>query len=369
MTIHGSKGLEFEVVHLPGFNARTIPRPATTPPCPPPDGMVEGGDGKAVELFKLGQAEEQECLFYVALSRAKDRFFAYAPTKQSDGKNRGLSPFLPRLGSSISQRKAQPARSLPTDPEDAAIPLSIDGGLSFRGEQVALFEDCPRRFFYTHVLRIGGRMTRTPFLQMHDAVRDVFKGVVSGSAQISTPEQLSQRVADAFKACGLSEHGYATDYEALALPMLRYFASLREGHTPEEPKALKLRFNNETVFVLPDDVLLRPDGKRTIRKVRTGHCPKNKEDIEDVEAAALILAAKEAFPDAIVEIVFLSDQKTEPLTLTKTKLENRKAKLDNALGDIRLGKFPPEPSVRSCPGCPAFFVCAAVPAGVLQRKF
>ena len=212
-------------------------------------------------------------------------------------------------------------------------------------------------------------MTRTPFLQMHDAVRDVFKGVVSGSAQISTPEQLSQRVADAFKACGLSEHGYATDYEALALPMLRYFASLREGHTPEEPKALKLRFNNETVFVLPDDVLLRPDGKRTIRKVRTGHCPKNKEDIEDVEAAALILAAKEAFPDAIVEIVFLSDQKTEPLTLTKTKLENRKAKLDNALGDIRLGKFPPEPSVRSCPGCPAFFVCAAVPAGVLQRKF
>lgn len=369
MTIHGSKGLEFEVVHLPSLNVRTIPRTAATPPCPPPDGMVEGGHGNAVELFKLGQAEEQECLFYVALSRARDRFFAYAPTKQSDGKNRGLSPFLPRLGSGILQRKVQSGRPFPVDPEDVAIPLSIDGGLSFRGEQVALFESCPRRFFYTHVLRIGGRMTRTPFMQMHNIVRDVFKEVVSGGASISPPEQLIQRVDEAFKASGLSEHGYASDYQALALPMLRYFNLLREGHTPEEPKALKLTFNNEIVLVLPDDVLLRPDGKRTIRKVRTGHCPKNKEDIEDIEAAVLILAAREAFPDAIVEIVFLSDQKSELLSLTQTKLENRKAKLDKALANIRLGNFPADPSVRSCPGCPAFFVCGPVPSGVLQKKF
>jgi hypothetical protein len=206
-------------------------------------------------------------------------------------------------------------------------------------------------------------------MQMHDAVRDIFKGAVKGIASISTPEELNQRVEEAFKASGLSEHGYAGDYQALALQMLRYFNSLRGGHTPEEPKALKLTFNGETVLVLPDDILLRPDGKRTIRKIRTGHCPKSRDDIEDVEAAALILAAKEAFPDAIVEIVFLSDQKIEPLTLTKTKLENRKVKLDKALADIRLGKFPPAPSIRSCPGCPAFFVCGPVPAGVLQKKF
>jgi hypothetical protein len=212
-------------------------------------------------------------------------------------------------------------------------------------------------------------MTRTPFLKMHDAVRDVFKGAISGGAPISTPEKLSQRLEDAFKASGLSEHGYASDYRALALPMLRYFNSLREGLTPEEPNALKLTFNNESVLVLPDDVLLHPDGKRTIRKVRTGHRPKSNDDIENVEAAALILAAKEAFPDATVEIVFLSDQKIEPLSMTTTKLENRKAKLDNALSDIRSGKFSPEPSVRSCPGCPAFFVCGPVPKGVLQKKF
>jgi len=367
MTIHGSKGLEFEVVHFPGFNAGTIPKAAKTPPCPPPDGLVEGGDGKALDLFKIGQAEEQECLFYVALSRAKDRFIAYAPTKKSDGKNWNVSSFFARLGSHISKRSVKPSGTLPPDPEDDPVQLSIDGGLNFGGEQVTLFEGCPRRFLYTHILKIGGRTTKTPFLKMHDGVRDIIKAVVSGKTKISTQEELNQQVVEAFKLSGLSDHGYVTHYQALAVPMLKYFAMLRDGHTPEEPKALKLTFKNETVYVLPDDVLVGPDGKRTIRKVKTGH--HSDKHLENFEAAALILAAKAALPDAKVELVFLSDQMVEPLSLSATQLENRRVKIDKAFTDIRLGKFPAEPSTQTCPRCPAFFVCGPVPKGVLQKKF
>ena len=79
MTIHGSKGLEFPVTHIPGLNADTLPRTPPAPQCPPPDGMVEGGEGSALEVFRSGTQEEQECLFYVALSRARDRLFLYAP--------------------------------------------------------------------------------------------------------------------------------------------------------------------------------------------------------------------------------------------------------------------------------------------------
>jgi superfamily I DNA/RNA helicase/Zn-dependent peptidase ImmA (M78 family) len=35
MTIHGAKGLEFPVVHVPGLNGDTIPRTPQAPPCPP----------------------------------------------------------------------------------------------------------------------------------------------------------------------------------------------------------------------------------------------------------------------------------------------------------------------------------------------
>jgi hypothetical protein len=149
--------------------------------------------------------------------------------------------------------------------------------------------------------------------------------------------------------------------------MVRYFTSLREGHTPVPPTALSLAFNGERVIVLPDDVLIKPDGRKTVRRVKTGH--HSASCAEDVEAAALLLAAKQAFPDATVELIFLSDQMAEALSLTPTKLQNRKVKLDNFLRDIRLGRFPANPSSHSCPGCPAFFVCGPTPAGTLPKKF
>jgi superfamily I DNA/RNA helicase len=367
MTIHGSKGLEFPVVHLPGLNQGTIPRTAQMPACPPPDGMVEGGDGTALALFRAGHEEEQECLFYVAMSRARDRLFGYAPTKKSNGNKWSLSPFVGRLGTHITHVKSTANRDLPTAAGDATVSLSISGGLSFSGEQITLYEKCPRRFFYTHILRIGGRRTSTPFMQMHEAVRTVFKAVIEGTASINDADQLSQRVADAFAAQGLDSHGYVNEYRAFALPMLRYFASIRHGHTPEKPKALSLVFNNERIIVLPDDVLIKSDGKRTFRRVRTGH--HSNSHIDDVEAAALIIAARQAFPDATVELVYLSDQKAEAISMSSTKLDNRKEKLENFLKGIRSGQFPAMPSSRTCPGCPAFFVCGPTPQGVLPKNF
>ncbi len=74
MTIHGSKGLEFPVVHIPGLNADTLPRsPNMIRGCAPPDGMVEGAAGSGIDVLKTGHVEEQECLFFVALSRAQEQ--------------------------------------------------------------------------------------------------------------------------------------------------------------------------------------------------------------------------------------------------------------------------------------------------------
>src|ERR1035437_4454679 len=104
MTIHGAKGLEFGGVHIPGLNSDTMPRTPPAPPCPAPDGMIAGAEGSALEEFRAGQAEEQECLFYVAQSRARDRLILYAPTETSDGKRRSLSPFIERLRPHLAQR-------------------------------------------------------------------------------------------------------------------------------------------------------------------------------------------------------------------------------------------------------------------------
>ena len=366
MTIHGAKGLEFQVVHLPGLNADTIPRTPPAPPCPPPDGMVEGTENSALDAFREGQAEEQECLFYVALSRARDRLFFYAPTQKSNGHKRSLSAFLDRLGPTLVRRSITPERVLPPPLEMADIELAIDGELRFTGPQLALYERCPRRFFYTHILQVGGRRTVTPFMQMHEAVRLVFQAVVADASAITGDEDLEKQLGEAFAAHGLADHGYVREYRAFAISMIRYFLTAREGHTPETPAALSLTFGTEEIIVRPDDVLVRPDGSRTVRRVQTGHF--RSAEADDVGAAAFLLAARQTFPDAVVELIHLSDQTARPLDLSARKLQTRKNKLSGFLADIRGGRFPAKASSRTCPGCPAFFVCGPTPPCALGKN-
>ena len=366
MTIHGAKGLEFGGVHIPGLNSDTIPRTPPAPPCPAPEGMIAGAQGSALDAFRAGQAEEQECLFYVAQSRARDRLILYAPTEKNNGHNRPLSPFLDWLGSSLVRRTVKPARALPVAPEARGIELVVDGRLRFGAPQIALYESCPRRFFYTHILQIGGRRTATAFMHLHEAVRSVVGTVVASNLALSE-QDLEEHTDAALAGQGLVEHGYLTEFRDLALTMLRFFLANRAGAVMEAPVALCLKFGDEEIIVRPDEVLVRPDGSRAVRRIRTGHL--RSAESKDVGAAALMLAVKQAFPGAVVELVHLSDAEAHPLTLSDRELKGRQDKLAKFLGDIRAGRFPAEVSLRTCPNCPAFFVCGPTPEGPLQKKF
>jgi superfamily I DNA/RNA helicase len=150
MTMHGAKGLEFPVVHVPGLNQDTLPGSPQIGPCPPPDRMVEGEVGGAIEAWRVGQLEERECLFYVALSRARDRAFIYAPTRKANGHNRPLSPFLDHLGGDVMRRHITPARALPPPVDAREIDLDVEGPLRFSDGQLSLYQGSPRRFYNTH---------------------------------------------------------------------------------------------------------------------------------------------------------------------------------------------------------------------------
>lgn len=365
MTIHGAKGLEFPVVHLPGMNVNTLPGAARSPACFPPTGMVVGAEGDAKELHRREHEKEQECLFYVALSRTKDRLFMYAATRNAAGSSRSLSKFVNRLGTAVAISSVMPSQAVPAAPEDTAIKLVVDGGLNFGGHEISLYQSCERRFFYTYVLQVGGKRTPTPFMQMHDAVRTVYQAIVQGGGPIA--KFLDEHLDQAFASSGLAEHGFANDYLALAKNMVGYFASIREGHMAEPPVGLSLTFGKEKIVVLPDDVLVGSDGRRTFRRVRTGH--KRTNDLKEIGAAMFLLAARHAFPDATVEFVYLSDGAVHPVSFTPKQLVDGSAKLVASLEDVRAGVFRAKPSSRVCPACPAFFVCGPTPPGALRKNF
>lgn len=365
MTIHGAKGLEFRVVHLAGVNQDSLPGAFQPVRCPPPKGMIEGAGStpSAADTERDMHEQEQECLFYVAASRARDELTLYAAT-HSGKRRRPVSPFVSRLGSTIDERPLVPIRRAPAAPEDAPIPVRFVASPSFRAQELSLYERCPRRFFYTHLLQVGGRRAVSDFMRMHESVRDVFQAVVATGSAEPDPADIAHRLEEALVRYGLHEHGYVNDYRAIAGEMLAYFVASRRGATVEPVTALSLSFGAEEVVVLPDEVLVRR-GVRTLRRVRTGHASRSAS--KDVGSAAFLLAAKRAFPNAAVELVYLADEAAEPLSMSATELSGRHTKVQDMLKDIVRGRFPANRTSYTCSACPAFFVCGPVPPGTLRK--
>lgn len=368
MTIHGSKGLEFRAVHIPGMNADTIPRSSNhLRGCTPPDGMIEGASGTSLDVLRTGHVEEQECLFFVALSRARDRLILYSPTKASNGRRRGPSEFLGRLGASLVSTTVQPKRSLPSADDETPIKVRFPAGIVLTDHQLALFQHCPRRFFYTHVLEVGGRRRETPFMQMHGAVREILNWLTENPSLAPSQPELDTRLAEAWDTQKLGEHGYSEDYRRIAKQLIDFFLSSRNGYVRAPPVEMRFRIGSSEIVVRPDEVLTAKDGRRHIRAIRTGHA--RSKELETVAAAVFTLAAYQAFPGCTVEFVHLGDETVNAVPMLEKALSNRRTKAAEMIGEIGAGCFPRDESPRTCPRCPAFFICGPVPDGAFEKKF
>ena len=361
MTIHGAKGLEFRVVHLTGANQDSIPGSFRKPKCAAPDGMTAGTAASSEDAERDAQIQEQECLFYVALSRARDHLFLYAAQAKANGHNRALSNFVERV-SSLRRTPVLPQLRLGPSADSIPTPVAFSGPLVFGAPAIALYESCPRRFLYTHLVQVGGRRQATMFTKMHEAVRSVCQAII----ETGNTEDWNSRLDAAFITLELHEHGYASDYRTIASSMLGFFLSSREGAVPNPGEAITLVVDGQHIVVRPDEILVK-DGVRTLRSVRTSHAPSK--ESKDVGTAAVLLAAQQVFPGSMVEVIYLADGEIKQLSLTSKQLTNGHGKLLEILTDIRSGQFPAERTEYTCPGCPAFFVCGPLPDGTLHKAF
>ena len=354
MTIHGSKGLEFKVLHLPSLTKGSLPSSANrNRGVAPPDGMIGGALHSGVVALKDGHEEEQECLFFVALSRAEDRLNLYAPSLQADGKQQNRSPFIDRIKvwlatqSSIAGSTRKPSRT-------KTVEVSFKAPLELSPSQLALYEKCPRRFFYTHVLRLGGRRTETAFMKMHSAVQAIVDDLLVLEDGAPSEAEMDALFGRHWAAHGPTDHGYAESYERAARQLIAFLVELRAGETPEPRESFVLDVGDARVVVEPDERTRTGDGRLVLRRIRTGR--KTSDSTDALDAAAYQLAAGD---HGEIEFVFLSDESRAAVAMTKRKLDARKGRIEIAAAAIRAGEFPaaPKQPSRTCPRCPYFFIC------------
>ena len=165
------QGAEFEAVHVPGITVSSFRPQNRGQRCPPPDGMIEGADRASTGERPPNEPTNMKRSAYSlsAASRARTHLRLYLARQQPNGANRSASPFLDGLAAREIAQPAQITAYQPDTPRSGANCHHLGGrtGTSPRA-RLRLYENCPRRFFYTHVFGLGHARETTAFSRTHD---------------------------------------------------------------------------------------------------------------------------------------------------------------------------------------------------------
>jgi DNA helicase II / ATP-dependent DNA helicase PcrA len=368
MTVHGSKGLEFEAVHVPGLTLSSFPSSNRGQRCPPPDGMVAGAEGlTSAEEAKQAHGHEEQCLFFVAASRARTHLRLYQAERQRNGNARQPSPFVESLPAQLLRYLHSPAM-MPLPPDAPLLaPIAVVWPTTWQvtDSRLQLYEKCPRRFFYTHVLSLGGARKQTAFSRTHDCLYELIRWLsaarIVAEPDIKTVELEFERI---WQARGPIDHAFAPDYRRLATRLVAAVVRLGADRRFQEIQPLTVTLPNGTVLVEPHEMAELPNGMVVLRHVRTGH--KRSDEYDRLAYTLYHLAARIQFGTKyVVEALHLTDETIETVKVTAQKMHTRQTKSDAMLAGIVAGEFPPEIDSVTCPRCPHFFVCGATPRGSL----
>ncbi len=355
LTVHSAKGLEFPVVFTPFLGAGKIPSKAQPQTCPNPDGMITGEDDF--------HESEEECLFFVAMSRARDHLHLSRALKYGKT-NSGESKFLKAL------TKVLPAAEL-------TEPLEIEEGNTgetqnypsrvFYSADLDRYMRCGRDYFYTRVLglkSVGG--DESIYLKFHGCVYDTIRSMQSIKQLENlelTAESALARLDEFWQAAEVDSHPYAPIYKRRAEEIIRRMCrKMDASFSPNEitRSAYEISLSNGIVKVNPDAVEIIETGSAitaVVRQYKTGKSPK-KIDPDDKDVL-MTAAVQHNFPEAspLLQKIYLSDDTVREVPVTAKVIKLRLEKYEKAIEGINKRVFEPAPDKNNCPHCPHFFIC------------
>lgn len=383
-TVHGAKGLEWSCVYLPHLGKGHFPNRRKHEHCPPPVGMIETFMSDAAHGTKEkddepdahidAHLEEEECLFFVAVSRARDQL-CLSRAERYGGASSKASEFLERIEIRLP-RSANSAATWRVETPDAAVPIQSNAvpqpSVSkprFTERQLNTYLKCPRKYFYEQRLYLSGKSEEAAYLRFHICVYEVLgwltteciAGRLSEASADVFQQQGQARLTELWREKGLAGHVYETIYREQAALMVeravRHFSRARgqlfhQTWTIERPHAF--------ISVAPDymELIEETTGATLLfRHTRTGKPPAKPTD-DDLYALYHAIAAEHFLhAQTRIEILYLSTDEIIELNLKERTIMTRLKHYDDAISGIIREEFPPDPSAHLCPQCAHFFTC------------
>lgn len=346
MTIHASKGLEFLAVHLPQVATRYVPGQRRPLQCPAPKGLDN------LNLSAEEHQAESECLFFVALSRAKNVLSISHAKNYTAKQTCNPSKYLSSLSGVLPSAEIMPA-SIPPLQKPETIP--VDPQLEFEARHLELYTACPARYRYEAIDDIHQRVKDNAYLQFHICVRKTIQWMYSESAQgskISTESavQRLEQIWDEHKP----NHAFEPFYLAEAIKLVTGATHFSMTGIDKDT-ALTASLNGKQIRVKPERVLVTPEGSVTFQRLKTGRKAKN--EIKKPVWELMLLAGQQMYPGNRITLEACYPGLRELVSMIPSGGKGLQSYSD-AIVSIESGLFPPSPN-QNCPTCPFYFICTS----------
>lgn len=364
LTVHSAKGLEFPVVFLTNLVSQRFPTTERCEQIPIPEKLIK-------EVLPVGDyhMEEERRLFYVGMTRAKERLYLTAADFYGEGKReKKLSPFIfEALGdkSIISEKAIDNSEQLSfldykigetqyRKVEESKIHVDY---LSY--SQIETFKICPLHYKLRYVYNIPTPPTASQSFgtSMHASLKSFYEEVKSG---VNPTEKMIHKILDQ----NWIGEGYSDKiHEKKFLEKGKLYLSgfLKESFSPkilpmvlEQPFAIPL-FLKKDKTVRPikiggkiDRVDMLPNGTIEIIDYKTGATiPTQKEVNENLQLSFYALANYKIpqapfgkIPEKVkLSLYFLDTQEKISTTRTREQLEKAVEEIFRVREEIEKSDF------------------------------
>ncbi|MBN8899980.1 MAG: hypothetical protein J0H57_03020, partial [Rhodospirillales bacterium] len=287
MTIHGSKGLEFRAVHLPGIATTYMPANRQGVRVPPPQSLPH------LVVQPAHHDAEEECLFFVALSRARD-YLSLSRAEKYTSKNSTASKFLAPISGMMKATTSSgsgASYALPVVPRLAARRTT------YTELELSVYMGCPARYFYQIEEGLRGGRDNAAYPRFHRCVYTTIGWIElqRQSGQTVTTAAALEHLAEVWSQDGPLEHAFESYYRATAEGMVNAMMTAvyaENGRYAREEWSVPV--GERRVTITPDRVVVTADGTVHVQRVRTGR--KTKSEAEKPIYALLRQGAAAKYP-------------------------------------------------------------------------
>lgn len=404
LTVHASKGLEFPVVYIPGLANGRFPAQRQWE-------RVKAPILESDEPTEAAHEEEETCLFYVAITRARDELVL--SRSEHIGRRRMrpstfLAPIERRLGRDLLRLDWPAIRSDERAPERAVDDGHISSDAARADTDVLsvsaieTYARCPRQYAYRYIEGLEASDGNLPRMRrgILDALRLLHEEPGDNGTSVNgngtSDAGVLARALERFDEVWEAASPAATDntHEIAENERERPFGNVyrRYGRTIIERAWHELAGNGAAEGIRGqvgfEETVAIPIGKRTIAltvdRIERALAPADPgtpkqpsprmptrfvrdrlgaaSDRPDLRALLYTLAAEQqAAPGAPVEVSQrnMTTGEREPVTIRPRQRENLHDELTSAIEGILRSDFTPRPEAHRCQSCPFLLICPA----------